>query len=68
MLIFACHIDCQGRVLHDLLLYNITKAGEAPTVLLECEKQYVKEIMQTFQKYRLRRKVVWNANNYLFQS
>ena len=47
----------QGRVLYDLIVYHISRDGETPYFLIECERAVVPDLISLLKKYKIRKKV-----------
>ncbi|CAH1800204.1 unnamed protein product, partial [Owenia fusiformis] len=55
--LYAMVLNIQGRVLYDVILYNISSNESEPAILLECDKEIATELYKTLKKYKIRKKV-----------
>ncbi|KAL3881478.1 hypothetical protein ACJMK2_027917 [Sinanodonta woodiana] len=54
---YSMLLNVQGRVLYDLILYDVSQSMGENCLLVECEVTAVEEIMKLIKKYKLRKKV-----------
>ncbi|XP_050417428.1 putative transferase CAF17 homolog, mitochondrial [Patella vulgata] len=54
---YSMMLNVQGRVLYDLLLYNMSAKKETANIWIECASEVKDEFIQTMKKYKIRKKV-----------
>ncbi|ELT96468.1 hypothetical protein CAPTEDRAFT_150932 [Capitella teleta] len=59
MALYALMLNLQGRVLYDLIVYNVSGTADAENAdyLVECSAEVVPELLALMKKYKLRKKV-----------
>ena len=60
---YAMILNSKGRVLYDILMYKLK--SEETSLLLECQKNCVDDILKTFKLYKLRKKVNITVEDHL---
>lgn len=55
---YSMLLNVQGRVICDLMLYTASVVqGQESTVLMECDRTLMEQVISTLKKYKIRRKV-----------
>ena len=51
------YVNFQGRVLYDIIIYNVIKDNGSPHYLIECDQSVAKEMLKKLKVYKIRKKV-----------
>ncbi|XP_064618390.1 putative transferase CAF17 homolog, mitochondrial [Liolophura sinensis] len=54
---YAMMLNAQGRVMYDLLVYNISASSDRPCFLIECDRTATDSLIKDIKKYKLRKKI-----------
>ncbi|KAL5009718.1 hypothetical protein ScPMuIL_012023 [Solemya velum] len=54
---YTMMLNAQGRVLYDLILYNVSRESDDTHLLIECDAGVTQELLTVLKRYKIRRKV-----------
>jgi len=55
--IYSFLLNVKGRILYDLLLFQVGNSKESPTIYIECDRAIRPDLAKLFKMYKLKRKV-----------